>query len=272
MTDTVAVAPTDIVESGAATPSRAHQIVRACGWALIWLSALTLGFVVHQLWITTWLAQLNQSELDTEREAHFASAVISEVEYIPLAPVVVAGATNEGGPATPVSPGATGSTLDSGDAPRPILRVESAPELRSSFALIRIPALDRLADGWNVVEGVRTSDLQTGAGHVPWTALPGQPGNAVISGHRTSYGAPFRDLDQLVIGDQIEVDTALGTHIYEVRETTVVKPTDAWVLSDRGGAWLTLTTCHPVLSARQRLVIFAELVAGPNATAIASSR
>ena len=100
------------------------------------------------------------------------------------------------------------------------------------------------------------------------TPLPGQPGNVVFSGHRTTYGAPFHEFDELVPGDIIEVETALGVHAYEVRETIIVRPTEIWVTQQREGAWLTLTTCNPKFSSRERLVIFAELVAGPNFEAI----
>ena len=86
----------------------------------------------------------------------------------------------------------------------------------------------------------------------------------MISGHRTTYGAPFHELDQLESGDRIEVETAVGVHIYEVRDVRIVKPSALWVTNPRDGAWLTLTTCHPKFSARQRLIVFAEMVAGPN--------
>ena len=100
---------------------------------------------------------------------------------------------------------------------------------------------------------------------MPGTALPGQPGNAVISGHRTTYGRPFFDLDQLQPGDRIEIETAIGTHVYELREGSfIVAPTDVWVAEPRDGAWLTLTTCNPKFSARERLIVTAELVSGPN--------
>jgi sortase A len=148
------------------------------------------------------------------------------------------------------------------------LKVESAPDDGAAFALIRIPKIEALREGWNVVEGVSSQNLRNGAGHMPDTALPGQPGNAVISGHRTTWGQPFRELDALDPGDRIEVDTALGTHIYEVKEIRIVKPTDVWVADPREGAWLTLTTCNPEFSARERLVISAELVFGPNAEVI----
>jgi sortase A len=113
-------------------------------------------------------------------------------------------------------------------------------------------------------EGVTSATLKNGPGHMPWTPVPGQPGNSVISGHRTTYGAPFYDLDLLEPGDVIEIDTVIGSHVYTVRETVIVTPTDVWVTEPRPGAWITLTTCHPKLSARERLIVFAELTAGPN--------
>jgi sortase A len=241
--------------------SRGLRVLHNVGWTLIYLGVLTLGFVVHQLFVTTWFAEQQQSELAVERLEQWESTEISEVVVVPS-------------PADPDDPddpgivsGATGSTGD--EFPEPlVLKVESPPDLGAAFALIRIPKLERLQEGWNVVEGVRMADLRHGAGHMPDTALPGQPGNAVISGHRTTWGQPFHELDALDPGDRIEVETALGTHIYAVREIRVVEPTDTWVADPREGAWLTLTTCHPKFSARQRLVIGAELVYGPNAEVI----
>src|SRR5690606_2761085 len=71
-------------------------------------------------------------------------------------------------------------------------------------------------------------------------------------------------LDQLEIGDRIEVETAVGTHVFEIREIHIVEPDDVWVTEEKPGAWLTLTTCHPHFSARERLVVQAELVDGPH--------
>ncbi len=113
-------------------------------------------------------------------------------------------------------------------------------------------------------EGVDPRTLKSGPGHMESSPLPGQPGNAVLSGHRTTYGRPFFDFDLLEIGDEIEVESAIGMHIYVVREIEVVQPTDVWVTNNRAGAWLTMTTCEPKFSARQRLVVWAEMVSGPN--------
>jgi sortase A len=106
--------------------------------------------------------------------------------------------------------------------------------------------------------------LDLGPGHMPGTALPGQPGNAVISGHRTTHGAPFRNIDKLAPGDRISVETTIGTHMYEVVEVIVVAPDALWVTNQVDGAWLTLTTCNPPGSARERLIVFARLIWGPN--------
>ncbi len=130
---------------------------------------------------------------------------------------------------------------------------------------IAIPKLDL---DWMVVEGIDLKYLRQGPGHIPQSALPGQPGNAVISGHRTTNGAPFFDLDLLEPGDTIEVETLTGTHTYSVIEIRIVTPKGVWVTAQWDGAWLTLTTCHPKYSAAKRLIVFAELIDGPNAAAI----
>jgi sortase A len=138
---------------------------------------------------------------------------------------------------------------------------EPEPEPGEAFGVMRIPKIGLEAV---IFSGVDLPTLKKGPGHMPWTPLPGQPGNSVISGHRTTYGRPFFDVDLLEPGDVIEVETAIGIHVYEVRETLIVKPTDIWVTNPRPGAWLTLTACNPKFSARERIIIVAELVSGPN--------
>jgi sortase A len=114
-----------------------------------------------------------------------------------------------------------------------------------------------------VVEGVGTNELKAGPGHYPATPMPGEPGNAAIAGHRTTYGAPFNRLDELAAGDAVLVTTAKGEFRYEVREAIVVKPGQSEVLEPQGDNRLTLTTCHPEFSARERLIIVAGLVSPP---------
>jgi sortase A len=130
------------------------------------------------------------------------------------------------------------------------------PDLGGGIALIKIPKIgvDKV-----VVEGVEVEHLKKGPGHYPETAMPGQLGNMVISGHRTTYGAPFYRLDEVKVGDEIVVVDAVGTYKYLVTESKVVRPTDLGVIAPSTDARLTLTTCHPRFSARERLIIVAAL-------------
>lgn len=146
--------------------------------------------------------------------------------------------------------------------------VEETPNLGEGVALIKIPTIgvDRV-----VVEGVGVPDLKKGPGHYPGTAMPGQIGNTVISGHRTTYGAPFNRLDELKVGDEIIVYDQTGPFKYIVSETKVVSPTAVEVLDPSSDARLTLTTCHPKFSARQRLIIVAQLEGTPTGKADDSS-
>jgi sortase A len=115
-----------------------------------------------------------------------------------------------------------------------------------------------------VVEGVGTEELKRGPGHYPGTALPGEPGNFAVAGHRTTYGAPFFHLDQLVPKDIIELTARSGQVLsYRVTRAEVVEPSEGWAIGPdplgTGNPTVTLTTCFPRFSDRQRLVVFAEL-------------
>lgn len=113
-----------------------------------------------------------------------------------------------------------------------------------------------------VVEGTTASALRAGAGHYPATPLPCEIGNVSIAGHRTTYGRPFHNLDLLETGSRITLETPIGSCTYEVStEPFVVLPTQVEVLANTPDeATLTLTTCNPKGSARQRLIVKAKLV------------
>jgi sortase A len=131
------------------------------------------------------------------------------------------------------------------------------PALGKPIGLIAIPKLG-LDDV--VVEGTGEAQLQGGPGHYSGTSLPGQAGNAGIAGHRTTFAAPFYNLNELVRGDPIFVLTPQGLFRYNVTSTEIVSPTDDAVLDSASTApILTLTTCNPRYSASQRLVVFAQL-------------
>jgi sortase A len=128
-----------------------------------------------------------------------------------------------------------------------------------SLTRIVIPAIDVDVV---VVEGVSPSALRAGAGHYPSTPLPCEDGNVAIAGHRTTYGRPFHNLDLLQVGDEITLETPIGTCTYTVGDGSpiIVRPDDVSVLQGTPEPTLTLTTCHPKGSARQRLVIHATRV------------
>jgi len=114
-----------------------------------------------------------------------------------------------------------------------------------------------------VVEGTTQSALRAGAGHYPQTPLPCEAGNVGIAGHRTTYGKPFHNLDMLHPGDPIILETPVGKCTYKVVRTQIVLPTDTHVVDQTPVPMLTLTTCHPKGSARQRLVVQAQLQGAP---------
>jgi LPXTG-site transpeptidase (sortase) family protein len=110
-----------------------------------------------------------------------------------------------------------------------------------------------------VLEGTGSDVLDQAPGHYPGTPLPGETGNSAIAGHRTMYGHPFNRLNELQPGDEITAYTSRGKSIYRVLSVTPVSPTDVAVAGPLGDDRLTLTTCHPIGSARERLVVAASL-------------
>ena len=110
-----------------------------------------------------------------------------------------------------------------------------------------------------VVEGTDADNLRKGPGHYPDTPLPGQKGTSAIAGHRTTYGAPFRKLNELERNDRIVLEMPYGTFVYRVDKTQVVDDSALWVTRPVGHPQLVLTACHPLYSAAQRIVAFARL-------------
>ncbi len=135
---------------------------------------------------------------------------------------------------------------------------ERKVETGDSLTRIKIPALSL---DTVVVEGITPSALRAGAGHYPQTPLPCEGGNVSIAGHRTTYGRPFGNVDQLKPGDTIELTTPIGGCVYQVsRAPFVVAPSELSVIDPTPERSLTLTTCHPKGSAAQRLIIRATWV------------
>ena len=110
-----------------------------------------------------------------------------------------------------------------------------------------------------VLEGTGSGDLRRGPGHYPKTPLPGARGTVAVAGHRTTYGAPFHDVDKLDRGDRIEVVMPYGRFAYRVERTQIVPPSATYVTRRVKYDRLVLTACHPLYSAAQRIVVFARL-------------
>ncbi len=119
--------------------------------------------------------------------------------------------------------------------------------------------IPRIGNTYNVIQGTDTNDLMSGPGHYPSTALPGMGQTVGIAGHRTTYLAPFRFINNLRPGDKIIVTMPYGVFTYVVTRHQIVLPTDVGVVRDVGYDQLVLSACNPIYSATQRYIVFARL-------------
>ena len=218
-------------------------LVRGAGELLVTAGLIVLLFVGYEVYVTDLLNDRTQDQLTSEIHDEWEAAPVPA--------------------ATPVAP-AVGEPL----------AVLHIPRLGEEYARV-------------VLEGTTEDQLAEGPGHYVGTALPGQPGNLALAGHRVGKGSPFLDTDKLVPGDAIVVETAQNWYVYRVLGdvatgdyTTdasgipgqqIVKPDDVSVIAPTpdaagaapSGAYLTLTTCHPKYSAKQRLIVHAVLDGDP---------
>lgn len=191
------------------------------------LGVVTLLFVVYTLWGTRLQTAAAQAELEDDFAAQ-----------------------------TEVQPGPVPEDRLTG------LQAEWDDAIGEGGAIARIQ-IPKLGVDSIVVAGTGREPLRKGPGAWEHGSLPGAPGNATISGHRTTYGAEFNRVDELVPGDEIIVTTLAGETVYRVRDNEIVEPTDVAVTDQRGANELTLTTCHPKFSAAERLIVYADMVSGP---------
>lgn len=243
----------------------ARTATRVTGELLITVGVIVLLFLAWQLWGTGLVTSRAQDGLRGQLDQQFAATPPGGSATPPggsptppgrdgTGDTRSGGTGSAGSPATPVQPGT------------PVLpgpAVVTPPE-GGPVARLLIPAIDV---DWVVVQGVSLSDLADGPGHYPASAMPGQVGNTSIAGHRTTHGAPFFRIAELRTGDPIEVRVPGRTYTYRVTSTEIVKPSQVGVVApvpDRPGVvatrrLLTLTSCNPQYSARQRIVVHAEL-------------
>ena len=198
---------------------------------------LLLSFVAYQLWGTALYEHSAQAHLRQELAGKLHTPLTTTTP-----PTTPGATTTTGAPATVVSQVAP-TTPD--------------PKVGTPIGLLSIPKIG-MSDA-AIVEGTDENQLQQGPGHYIGTSLPGQAGNAAIAGHRTTYGAPFYNLNELQPGDMITIQTAQGIFTYQVATSHVVLPSNVTVLAASPVPELTLTTCNPRYSAAQRLVVVAML-------------
>jgi sortase (surface protein transpeptidase) len=232
---------------GRSTPSRPREplwrgVARGLGELLVTCGAVLLLFVVYEVYVTDLLTDRRQDQLAEQLQEDWA----------------------EPGP------------------PRDLRELE----IGDAFGVLRIP---RLGEDYArvVLEGTTEAELSQGPGHYAGTAMPGEQGNVALAGHRVGKGSPFLELDVMRPGDPIVVETADSWFVYRVLGDQasgdlaadpsgipgrqIVSPTALEVISPTPnqvaaaaptGAYLTLTTCHPRFSARQRLIVHARLDGG----------
>ena len=224
-------------------PSLAAAVLGVVGEVLITLGALLGLFVVWQLWWTDVVAEREQAQ------------VVEDLGWAWQ-------------PDDHPSPTPSGTT-----APEPTHHTDAAPAEpepghATTFATLLVPRWG--ADYVRPIsEGTSKHDVLDvlGIGHYEGTAMPGAIGNFAVAGHRVTYGKPFNRIEELQVGDPIVVQTQQAWYVYRVTGTEVVSPLDVGVIlpvpSQRDvaptQALMTLTTCHPMFSARERYVVHAAL-------------
>lgn len=242
---------------------RVARVVRGIGLTLMTAGVIVLLFAAYQLWGTGLQHARAQDDLSAQFDEQLRSAGADTSTEV----------TDGDEPAEDDDPAPSSTT--STTLPPDIVDDLVNPGPGAPVARIEIPAIgvDEI-----VVNGVSVSDLRKGPGHYPDSPGFGEPGNAAIAGHRTTYGQPFHDLDLLEDGDRIEITTLRGTFTYRVMGHPdpdapddpdaelgwfVVPATGVEVLDDMGDDRLTLTACHPKFSSRKRIIVTAELLDEP---------
>ena len=222
--------------------SVALGFVGVLGELLITLGVLLGLFVGWQLWWTDVVAGREQAQ------------IAEELGWVRAAPLPDGG-TEVVEPAVPPER-------------RDAAPVIEEPAVAVGFAALQVPrwGSDYLR---TISQGTSRSEVldDLGIGHYEGTAMPGAVGNFAVAGHRTTYNKPFNRVEELVVGDALVVQTQDTWYVYKVTSTEIVRPTDIEVIAPvphqpdavPTEAQMTLTTCHPMFSARERFIVYSTL-------------
>ena len=263
----------------------AARFLGGIGRFFITTGIVVLLFVGYQLWGTGLQEASAQNSLGDDFDSLLDEV---EIDFPTVTTTTVAPVETTAAPATTTT---TTTTIPAAGGTIPVADQELAEALfregGEAVARIEIPNIEVSKV---VVEGVQVEDLRNGPGHYRATVFPGQEGNSGIAGHRTTYGAPFNRIDELLPGTEFTVTTVQGEHTYRVMSAAdafgdeirgslgpdfvlpdnadevghiIVPPSATWVLGDFGDNRITLTACHPKFSARLRIIVAAELISAP---------
>jgi sortase A len=211
-----------------------RAVVGVLGEIMITLGVIVFLFLAYELWFTGLYTAHAQADFKKQLQTQWAAPATPSASVLP----------------------------DASEPATPTPSISDAPVPGDAIGIIRIPRLGANY-AYAIVEGVSTDDLKKGPGHYPGTALPGAIGNFVVSGHRTTYLAPFNGLGELSPGDAIVIETRDTWYTYRVTGSQTVLPTDVAVILPVPGkpkakptkALITLTTCTPKYSASHRLIV-----------------
>ena len=147
--------------------------------------------------------------------------------------------------------------------------VEATTKPSAGFAFLYIPRLRDSVWELPISQGIDSTQLETGTGHYPKSALPGESGNFAVAGHRSGNGEPFADFDRLQQGDRIVIETKDKWFVYVLDQDIEVKPDEVWVLDPNPAGLastvgtdklITLTTCTPRYGTTGRWIWWGHIV------------
>lgn len=222
--------------------------IRTIGELFITIGVVLILFLIYQLWWTTFTADRAAESARDELIWQWSQEITQPVPEASSSVLPSAGQASAV-PRNPITPQMTVQSMRDGKA----------------FALMYIPRLQSQVWGTPIVKGIGPESLARGIGYYPDSAAPGSDGNFAVAGHRATHGEPFRNIDQLRIGDEVFVRTRDAWFTYQLVRDELVKPKDTWVIDPvpRGfkpGALMTIITCHPRWASTHRWIWWAQLL------------
>jgi LPXTG-site transpeptidase (sortase) family protein len=252
----------DKLEETAAKPPRRRRSWKYWLANVMILAGVALLAYVPSTWAYTWFQQRdlkNQLE-QASPQVTARAADLSATDFIPLQMksenVEQASAAEAAAAAAAAAEAAHRAELDAFRGAAEAYAQAVAGKTGTPIGKIIIPSI-----GLDVVmvEGTGKGDLKIGPGHWPETPFPGEGGNFVVSGHRTTYGAPFFRLNKVAVGDEIDLVLPYAVARYTVTRVIIVYPDEVDTVAQRGREQVSLAACHPLYSAKQRIVVQGDL-------------